>query len=608
MMKKTLLFSVLILLLIGTTLLSACTETQTTSATQSTSQSPISTTASVTPSATTQSAATSTAAAQANWWDKLGEPKYGGTITFPYSGLANITFDNYSLIGSDYQFWLEAMFSKINWTVDRSEWGYITDFTPEQYITGNLAQSWERPDLYSLVIHLREDVYWQDKAPVNGRQFTAYDVETHYNRMLGTGDGYTTPAPTYTGFTPNWGKVVAVDEHTVKLSFTKSTGNIGLLSIMETMALNTIEAPEWVALGNTTSNSGTANPLTDWHNAVGTGAWMLTDYVENSSLTYTKNPNYWAYDERYPENKLPYAGELKILIIGDTATKIAALRTGKIDSLNAVTQTQLKTLTESNPELESVMVLGGANGVTLRVDKEPFTDIRVRTALQMSIDLSAIAVQNGVEATPVGFISPLLKGCYYPYEEWTQDLKDEFAYNTTGAKALLAEAGYPNGFDTNVIASTANQASVETLQVLKAYFLDIGVDMEIKLMDMVAQRAYTAAGKHDQMTSGGGAFAQAPTSTLGRFVSTNKSVNEGFVNDPNYDAIITELYNVTSAQGISDTMKKADRYITEQHWGIYTLPSATYYVWQPYLKGYSGEVQLRYGQGGWIFARMWVGE
>ena len=44
---------------------------------------------------------------------------------------------------------------------------------------------------------------------------------------------------------------------------------------------------------------------------VGTGAFMLTDYVEASSFTFTKNPNYWGYDEKYPDNRLPYIDQLR---------------------------------------------------------------------------------------------------------------------------------------------------------------------------------------------------------------------------------------------------------------------------------------------------------
>jgi len=62
------------------------------------------------------------------------------------------------------------------------------------------------------------------------------------------------------------------------------------------------------------------------------------------------------------------------------------------------------------------------------------------------------------------------------YETWPQDVKEQYAYNPTEARKLLAEAGYPNGFRTNVIADTAGD--MELLQMVKSYFSQVGIDME----------------------------------------------------------------------------------------------------------------------------------
>ena len=52
--------------------------------------------------------------------------------------------------------------------------------------------------------------------------------------------------------------------------------------------------------------------VTDWRNLVGTGPFELTDWTEGSSITYSKNPGYWGYDEKYPENRLPYVDTLRL--------------------------------------------------------------------------------------------------------------------------------------------------------------------------------------------------------------------------------------------------------------------------------------------------------
>ena len=69
----------------------------------------------------------------------------------------------------------------------------------------------------------------------------------------------------------------------------------------------------------------------DWRNLVGTGPFMLTDVVEGSSMTYVKNPDYWGYDEKYPQNRLPYVDELRVLVMPEEATVMSALRSGQLD-------------------------------------------------------------------------------------------------------------------------------------------------------------------------------------------------------------------------------------------------------------------------------------
>ena len=143
-----------------------------------------------------------------------------------------------------------------------------------------------------------------------------------------------------------------------------------------------------------------------------------------------------------------------------------------------------------------------------RIDRAPFNDIRVRQAMQLAIDLPAIAKDyylGTVEPYPTAFVNNLspstkeMKGWGFPYQEWPQDLKDEYTYNPIKAKKLLAEAGYPNGFKTNIVADAAGD--MDLLQVVKTYLARVGIDMEIRPMDSVSWYNYVLLGhKHDQMS------------------------------------------------------------------------------------------------------------
>ena len=132
--------------------------------------------------------------------------------------------------------------------------------------------------------------------------------------------------------------------------------------------------------------------LNDWHHAIGTGPFILTDFVDGSSATLVKNPNYWGYDERYPQNQLPYINGLKILIIPSTTTALAAMRSGKIDAIASVGVTDAQNMKQTNPEILQITI-PNINTPTIdpRDDLVPFNDFRVREALQMAIDLPTIA-------------------------------------------------------------------------------------------------------------------------------------------------------------------------------------------------------------------------
>ena len=121
--------------------------------------------------------------------------------------------------------------------------------------------------------------------------------------------------------------------------------------------------------------------------------------------------------------------------------------------------------------------------------------------MQMAIDLPTIAKSyyHGLVEPYPGMITPrFMKGWGFPYEEWPQDLKDEYAYNPVAAKQLLADAGYPNGFRTNMVVDAA--VDMDLLQMVKSYFAQVGIEMETRIMETTACTDFVNVGlKHDQL-------------------------------------------------------------------------------------------------------------
>lgn len=604
-MKNRLLPGILVFILVITSLLISCTNTTTPSTSStSTTSTPTQT---VTPTTTT--------ATQSNWWDTFGTPKYGGTINIQASSQGSV-FDPWVATPNSMLYQNETLVTP-DWTVDRKVWAMDSPFVPLKYYMGLLAKSWEKTDATTLVFHLREGVHWQNKPPVNGREFVADDVVQHYNRILGTGSGYTQPS-SVSGTISLLASVTATDKYTVTFKF-KNSSLLGMFQLFDSGNENAIENPEAAKVTKTVAaapgppgppapggdSQASTEGLGDWHNAAGTGAWMLDEFVAGSSVTLNKNPDYYGYDERHPDNKLPYADTLKVLVIPDNSTALAALRTAKIDYFAPMSLgwQQATNLMNTNPELKYVTTVASGTTLEMRVDKAPFTDINVRKALNMAIDRDAIAkgyYGGTVQGTPCGMLSPTFAAYSYAYSEWSQEDKDGYSYNPTAAKKLLADAGYPTGFKTNVVASSIVDTSL--LELIKAELADISVDVEIKMMDFASFQAYAVSMKHDQMVDFGypGVGANSPLNAVYFRSSKPGSINVTANNDAGYDALITKLETVTTDDEMTQTLHDIDKYNVEHYWSISVFPIQGYVFYQPRLKGFMGDAAS--GGGGVGFA------
>ena len=529
------------------------------------------------------------------WYAGYGEPQYGGEIVFA----SNRFLEKLDIYNSGYSinfFFLEPLFMP-DWSVDRNEYGFTTNFIPTEYYKGCLAESYEQPDLATVIVHLRQDVYWQDKEPVNGRQFVANDVVYHYSRLAGIGpfEGKD-PSPQCGARLTPIASITALDDYTVEFKFKEETPtNLSLL--LDQDSYNYIMAPEVI-------DAGVGE---QWEYAVGTGPWILTELIPNNVVTFEKNPNYWGFDERYPDNRLPYADTLKVMSVSEASTKLASLRTGQIDFADELTLQQYDILKESNTDLLVYQVpFVATNGLQLNMTHKPFDDINVRKALQMAIDRETMAAQyfGGTSATPAGWVNPDNADYAYNYDEWTPELQAEYSYDPDTAKKLLADAGYPDGFSFTVLVGSNDDITV--LEILKSYFAAIGVDMNIDVQDPATAQNLAVVKNYESYWTRSTASGALPT-TMVRMDRSGASTNYVQANDPDFDALCDELGAATTDADIKRLCTACDQYVLEHHWGIRLFPTYIYNVSSPDIHGYSGENLLRMGSpGGWFWARIWT--
>jgi peptide/nickel transport system substrate-binding protein len=521
------------------------------------------------------------------WWDKLGEPQYGGEMvirsTTNPSNLDPIHSDHITQI---YSGWMERLFAE-DWALDPA----IYDFKgvpPKQYLKGLLAESWEFPEPSTMVVHVRKGIHWQDIPPVNGREFTAKDVEYHYHRLYGLGSGFVKPAP-YHGTVNAYKELISVtatDKYTVILKW--KTPNPEFIS--ETVV--TVHSPT-AAIEPREAIEQWGN-LDDWHHAVGTGPFMLKDFVPGKSANMVKNPKYWGHDERHPKNQLPYVDSLKVLVIPGEAEALEMLRAGKVDVIDHISAVQAAQIKKTNPEILQFSHPDSTTTLDPRNDVIPFNDIRVRKAMQMAIDLPAIAKNHyggTVEPYPSSITSRYMKGWAWPFEQWPHDLQEEYAYNPTKAKELLADAGYPDGFKTNIVADIA--ADMELLKIVKGYLAAVGIDMEIRPMESAALVAFIQTEqKHDQMAArAGGSLGTGhePLRQLTRYCTGSSGLPQLRINDPVMDSFYPRAFKAASEDEVKKILIEANEYVARQHFAISLLNPVKYSLAQPWLKGYTGQ-------------------
>lgn len=614
-MKRGVICIAFICLMITSLVLASCsssTTISTSTTTMSTASTATTTTTAVAPASTTSTAQATTAVtttSTGNWWDSLGIPKYGGTMTIVVN--SDITnFDPY--YSSSYMdieaAWMEKLFSP-DWKLNPSVFAYNLTFVPPDYIAGNLVHDWEFTTPGTFVVNLRQGIYWQNLPPANGREFVASDVVYAYDRSVGLGDGFTSASPNNGALSTFIDMISVTATGTYQVTFQWNVPNpeFIMINMMSNGQVSDMECPDAVQQwGN----------LNLWQHAIGTGPFILTDFVDSSSATLSRNPNYWAYDERYPQNQLPYINTLNVLIIPNSATALAALRVGKIDELDGNSLQTEQGVAQTNPSMLQIGI-PSAHGMDVdpRNDVAPFNNLLVREALQMSINLPVIAqsyYDNSAEPYPDALTSYYMTGWGFPYSQWPVSLQAQYTYNTTEAKQLLAQAGYPNGFTTDVVANSAGD--MDLLEIVQSDFASIGVTMNINSMTSAAWTAYVSANhSQDAMsynTLGFLGLTYQPFLQLLDF-SKGNSTDYIMVNDSAFNAFYNQAIADTSIDDIKQVVQSANEEVAQQHFVISLLQPVTFSLYQPWLKGYNGQSQSVWGTNGpkylgFFAARFWI--
>ena len=277
----------------------------------------------------------------------------------------------------------------------------------------SLATAWRNLDDTTWEVRLRPGVRFHDGTP-----FTARDVKASFDRVLDPERKLTAR-----GNHVKIKSVEVVDDHTVRF---RTDGPYPLFVermtalVMQSDKVIREKGHEWMQ-----------------ENPIGTGPYKLVRWAKKQEHLLVRNDDYWG-----PKPAFKY---VRVRIIPEQATQIAELISGGVDVIKAVPPDQMDVIdksgaarTSTSPILRTAMLQLDQAG---RTGPNPFTDRRVRQAANLAVDVDAIIkhVLNGLGDRTATTINPMAFGHDPTLKPYRQDV--------AAAKKLLADAGYPNGFE-----------------------------------------------------------------------------------------------------------------------------------------------------------------
>jgi peptide/nickel transport system substrate-binding protein len=443
-------------------------------------------------------------------------------------------------------------------------------------IEPHLAESWEAPDDLTYVFHLRHGITWHNKPPLHGRELVADDVKFTFDRFLQE------KANVLRDTLEAVDRVEVVDRYTVQF----------VLKEPFVWLPHRLANPEgmWIIAPEVVEKFG---DLKTPESAIGTGPFLLERYEPNVKTVFTRNPAYFLAGR-------PYVDGVEWLALEDESTGLAMYRTGQIDCGPwhwwAVRQADLESLKQTHPHLRYQDFLSIVpSGITMRTDQPPFNDVRVRRAISQALDRQAIieAVYLRGEATPA--IGRGLAEWSLPVDQLGAGAK-YYQYDPQEAKRLLAEAGYPKGFHTQLTTTAGlGRDLVDAAQLVQRLLKEVGIEAALKLQEYGAYTATTVQGKYEGMVYGPSTGARDPDGPSYRMYVPDQPLNRGYVNDPTLTALLKEQRRTKDLEARKQLIYAFQRYVAEQQYYVYTHAAMMTGSWQPYVKNYAPNQTFDYG-------------
>ena len=400
----------------------------------------------------------------------------------------------------------------------------------EAQIIPGLADSWDvSEDGLTYTFHLHEGVTFQ-----NGDAFTADDVVFTVNRMMDpatlakntdTYDGIVDGATEfYNGEADSVAGVTAVDDNTVEFRLVKPCSSF--LSRLATPA---------GSIYNRESTEGVEDFGVNPDVCFGTGPFQVTEWTLGSKVTLVANPDYF--------KGAPQIDGITMHIVSDPDTQRLMFEKGEVDVFNFdYAESQLQWFLDNG--YEDQIVSGSRAGTyyfMFNTAIEPLNNPNVRKALQMAVDRQTILDQvYGGEGRVLSSFIPAGVLSYNPDAE-------PIPYDPDGARAILAEEGYADGFDMELAVMSDSATSLKISGIIANYFKQVGVRATVTEIDESTYYAVRRDGELPSYYNSWSADYNDPDNFLDTFFARRNTVGRS-VNYDNQE--ILDL--IDEAQGMVD--------------------------------------------------------
>ena len=288
---------------------------------------------------------------------------------------------------------------------------------------------------------------------------------------------------------------------------------------------------------------------------VGTGPFKFVSRAAQDNIVLEKFADYWG--------EPAYLDKVTFKIIENADSILMSLQSGAVDLFAHLTSTQVAQLGGDFNVEEGTMNL--VQAMYLNNAEKPFDDVRVRQALCYAVDRQGI-----LDLAFDGYGSLIGSSMYPAFGKYFDDsLTNAYPHDVERAKALLTEAGYPDGFSMTITVPSNYQPHLDTAQVIVEQLREVGVSAEIQPVEWASWLSDVYAGRQFQATVVGvDASTMTARALLERFTSTagNNFIN---YNNTEYDVFFQQAISAADDAAQTAAYKQAEANLTENAANVY---------------------------------------